>query len=139
MGTRCAQALQPLGEGRDPGIVEAHAVDDGAILRQPKQARTRIAGLGTRRDRAGLDETETHPHQGAQRHRILVEAGRQADRIAEGQTGDIGREVGGSAVWLSAARPRRMARIASRCARSASNRRSNGKASAVSGAIGDHS
>ena len=39
-------------------IVEAHAVDDGAILGQAEQARPRIAGLRPRRDGAAFDKTE---------------------------------------------------------------------------------
>ena len=44
--------------GVETAVVEAHAVDDRAVLLQPEQARARVAGLGLRRKRADLDAAE---------------------------------------------------------------------------------
>ncbi len=52
---------------------------------EPEQPRPRIARLRLRRDAARLDEPEAEPQQRVDHLGMLVEAGRQADRIGEGQ------------------------------------------------------
>ncbi len=64
-------------------IVEAHAVDDGAVLDQAEQARARIAGLRARGDAADLDKAETQSQGAAIAFRILVKARGQADRVGK--------------------------------------------------------
>ena len=74
-------AIRPH-EGVETGVVEAHAVDHRAASASSRNRRgSRIAGLRPRRNGAGLDEAETEPHQGADRHGVLVEARRQPDRV----------------------------------------------------------
>ena len=65
------------------GVVETHAVDDAALRTQPEQARLRVAGLGTGRDRADLDETEAEMGQPAQIVAVLVQSGGKTDRVGE--------------------------------------------------------
>ena len=66
-------------------VVEAHAVDDGALADEPERARARIAGLRLRRDGARLGEAEAHGEQGVVDARVLVVASRHADGVGEGE------------------------------------------------------
>src|SRR3546814_10554607 len=54
-----AMALQAGNGGGLPPIVEAHAVDDGAIFHQAEQARAGVAQLRQRRQRAKLGKAKT--------------------------------------------------------------------------------
>ena len=70
--SRCPHPLQAV-------AVEAQAVDQCAVLRQPEQPWPRIAGLGLGRHRADLDEAEAEPcARPAQALRVLVEPGGEA-------------------------------------------------------------
>src|SRR3546814_6580073 len=73
------------GRRRLPAVVEAHAVDDRAVLDQPEQARARIAGLRQRGQRADLDETEAEMRHRMRDTRVLVETGREAHRVGQGE------------------------------------------------------
>ena len=53
------------------------------VAPEPEQPRLRIAGLRPRRHRADFDEAETPAQHGIGRFRILVETGRQPDRVGE--------------------------------------------------------
>ena len=66
-----------------PLIVEAEAVDDGAVGGGAENAWGGIALLRLRRQRSDLDEAEPRGEQRRKHPRILVEASRHADRIAE--------------------------------------------------------
>jgi hypothetical protein len=63
-----------------------------AILRQPEQARTRIARLRPRRDAADLDQAETDIEQRVRYLGVLVEARREADRIGQAPAPDFDAE-----------------------------------------------
>src|SRR3546814_20480655 len=54
-----AMALQAGNGGGLPPIVEAHAVDDGAIFHQAEPARAGVAQLRPRRQRAKLGKAKT--------------------------------------------------------------------------------
>ena len=86
-------------------VVEAHAVDDRAVPFQAEQARLRVAGLRARRDAADLDKAETEAPGLAPDLGVLVEAGRQTDRVREaaaehrdGQTGIVRLGRGGDQI-----------------------------------------
>jgi hypothetical protein len=83
-------------------IVEAVAIDDSAILGQPKHARTGVAGLRLRRKRADLRRAETHGQHSVGNFGVFVEAGGEADRI-----GKIEAEGAHSKARIVARRPRR--------------------------------
>ena len=55
------QVIQPL-------IIEAHAVDDGLMFRQPEHSRLGVSGLRQGRDRAHLNKSEA---QGAKRIEMI--------------------------------------------------------------------
>ena len=72
----------------DPGrrhalIVEAHAVDHRLVLDEAEQPGPGIARLGTRRQRADLDEAEAEAEQLPEDLGVLVETGGEPDRIGE--------------------------------------------------------
>ena len=71
-----------------PSIVEAHAVDDRAVLLEPEQARPRIARLRPRRERADLDEAEAQPEHLLRHLGILVEARGEPDGRREIESRD---------------------------------------------------
>ena len=66
-------------------IVEAHAVDHPLVFFQPEQPRPVIAHLGKRGDRADLDETEAEAEHLIGHFAVLVEAGREPDRISKAE------------------------------------------------------
>jgi hypothetical protein len=86
-------------------IVEAHAVDDGAIFGQPKKARARVAGLRQRRQRADLHKTEAHAEHRRKHLGVLVEAGGEADRRGKAEAGDAGGKAGGEDRWAAFGQP----------------------------------
>ena len=65
--------------------VEAEAVDHRLIGIQPKKTRLRIARLRLRRHAPDLDEAEAEPQQRVRHLGVLVEPGREPDRIGERQ------------------------------------------------------
>ena len=74
-------------------IVEAVAIDDGAIIQKAKGAGTRIAGLRARRQRADFDEAESETEHRVGDFGIFVEACREADRIGKVETEGVDREA----------------------------------------------
>ena len=66
-----------------PFIVEAEAVDDGAVGGGAENAWGGIALLRLRRQRSDFDEAEPRGEERRKHSRVLVEACRHADRIAE--------------------------------------------------------
>ena len=82
-------------------IIEAQPIDDRLVGLEAKQARSRVAGLGLRRDRSDLYETEAEPKQRVRNFRILVKTGRKADGIrkleserTDGELVAVGRRPG---------------------------------------------
>ena len=121
-----APALEPRQRRRVALIVEAHAVDDGFILRQPEQARPRIADLRPWRHRADFHKAEAQRQHGVGHFGILVEAGAQGpadwesrDRTASAaRPGSRVRGAGHCGIACSALIVRRCAFSASRAWRS---------------------
>ena len=72
---------QTLDNNVETAAVEPEPVDQRAIGIESKDPRARIAGLRKRRDRADLDKAETEPQQRIGHARVLVETGRNADRV----------------------------------------------------------
>ena len=81
-------------ELRETDVVEAHAVDDGALRRQAEQPRFWVARLRARRDRAELQESETEIREYRCEVGVLVEAGGEADRIGKRDAHDRERQRG---------------------------------------------
>ena len=77
-----------------PVIVEAHAIDDGAIFAQTIKTWTWVAGLRSRRNRSALDETETEIEHRIWHLGVLVEARRQANRVGKVATEGANRKSG---------------------------------------------
>ena len=81
----------------DAVVVEAETIDDRVVLRQTKHPRLGIAFLRLRRDRADFDETEAQREQCVDMRAVLIQSGRQADRIGKGQAQRFHRE----GFWLA--------------------------------------
>ena len=64
-------------------VVEAHPVEQRAVVGQPEHPRRRVAGLRLRGDGADLGVAEAQRAPGVQPAAVLVEAGRQAERAGE--------------------------------------------------------
>ena len=75
---------EPGGDRGGAVVVEAEAVDDGAVPGQPEQARARVAGLRPRRRGADLDEAEAGAAEGGER-------GRSCRGRRRGRAGSAGR------------------------------------------------
>ncbi len=71
-------------EGIDAAVIETHAIDDGAGLRQAEHAGHRIARLRARRHGAHFNKSEAERCQAIDVCAILIQPGGQADRIGEG-------------------------------------------------------
>ena len=69
--------------GIRPAVVEAHAVDERAVVDEPEQARALVAGLGDGGDGADLDVPEAELAEPANGEGVLVEARRDAERRRE--------------------------------------------------------
>ena len=86
---------EPRKHGGGALVIEAEAVDHALVGVETKQARPRVADLRARGDGADLDETKAEAQQRVRRLGILVEAGRDPDRIGkiepEGTHGKLGR------------------------------------------------
>ena len=84
-----AQDAAPLRAGRvgeeplDAVVVEAEPVDRALRLRQPEEARLRVAGLRARRDGAALDEAEPERGESVDVRGVLVESGGEPDPVGE--------------------------------------------------------
>ena len=70
----------------DPFVVEAHAVDQRALLRNSEHARLRIPRLRPRCHRAQFDVAEAQCTQSIQVVAVLIEAGCQSQGMREVQT-----------------------------------------------------
>ena len=75
----------------DTIVVEAQAVDDGLFLDNAEHPWLGVARLRARRHGTDLDKAETEGGQRVDVFSILVQAGGQADRIAELQPHDLDR------------------------------------------------
>ena len=86
-GDGCGPNDLSSGDGCGSLVVEAHAVDEGAVGGEAEEARARIAGLGMTCDGAHLDEAEAKGGQGRQGDAVFV----------EGDAGDVahGKEAAG--------------------------------------------
>ena len=87
-----AEAASSWPQGAEAGevgvqavVVEAEAVDNGAVLGEAEEAGARVAGLGEGRDGAGFDVAEAEIEKGDDGAGVLVEAGGQADGVGEEQ------------------------------------------------------
>jgi hypothetical protein len=78
-----AAALDIGQQGIDPGIVEAHAVDDGRVPAQAKHARLRIALLRARGGGSDLKKSETQRPQGIDVGAVLIQSRGQAHRVGK--------------------------------------------------------
>jgi len=86
------QPAQPLGALLGSVIVEAHPVDDGALLDEPEKAWPRVPRLRPRGDGADLDEAETHAEPGGGERLALVHAGGEADGVGKVESPQFLRE-----------------------------------------------
>ena len=77
--------FKPRQRGGMSAIVEAEAVDQGAVADEAEDARLRISRLRSRRHGADLGEAATHREHGVGSARILVVACGDADRVREFQ------------------------------------------------------
>ncbi len=93
-------------------IVEAETIDDGAMDRQAEDARARIAGLRQRRHRADFGKAHAEREHGVRHLAVLVETGRDADRVLEVKTEKIDAE--GDGIGPVPARPEAHAERADR-------------------------
>ena len=80
-------------------VVEAHAVDQGPVRREPEEPRLRVADLPLAGERAHLDEAEAEGAERLEGDRVLVEARREPDRRREAQAErlDLERRIVGEA------------------------------------------
>ena len=78
-----AQLREARGRRLGAVVVESHPVDDGAVGDEPEEARTRVAVLRDRGQRADLDVAEAEGVQPRGAANVLVEAGRDAERRVE--------------------------------------------------------
>ena len=70
----------------DPGIIEAHPVNDGLVLRKAKQARGGVSALGSRGNCSDLDKAKTKTSECIDRVTFLIETSGQPKTIREGKT-----------------------------------------------------
>ena len=98
---------------------------------QPEQPRPRISRLRPRRDRAHFDVTEAERAQRIEVVAVLVETGRQADRMREAKAEQVDVEAGEFAARASSAAAARSPRSARSCAVSGGSRCSTGSAAAT--------
>ena len=86
-----AQAGQRRGHA---AVGEAHAVDQGAVLRQPENARAGVAALRARRQRADFDVAKAKAGQPGGNAGVFVKAGGDAENIGKSQAAAGNRPVG---------------------------------------------
>ena len=89
----------PFGEGFqigpisvEPAIVETHAIDHRAIRLQSVEPRLGIARLRPGRHGTRFDKPEAQPHQRGRCDSVLVEAGREPDRVGEPEAQHVHRQ-----------------------------------------------
>ncbi len=82
------RAPEPLERGRLSLVVEAHPVDDRAVLDEAVKPRLRVAALRLGRDCPDLDETEPQPKHLLGNLGVLVEARGEPDWRMKFQPGD---------------------------------------------------
>jgi hypothetical protein len=75
-------------------VVEAEAVDRGAVLRQPEKPRAGVAGLGQGGRRPDLHKAEARAHQRIKRLGVLVVAGGETDGVGQREAGKIHAQTG---------------------------------------------
>ena len=80
---RPCRPREPRAHSLEPVAVEAEAVDDRFVPLQAEDARARVAGLRPRHDAAELHEAEAEREQRVGDLALLVEAGREPDRIGD--------------------------------------------------------
>ena len=71
-------------------VVETHAVDDALVLGNAEKARLRITRLRLGRYRADFDKAETQSGKRIDTLAVFVQTCRQADRIGQLQTHQLG-------------------------------------------------
>ncbi len=99
-----ATPLQPCGDGGGAVAVEAETVDYRLVGVEAEQARTRIAGLRPRRDRADFGKAEAKRKDRVNGLAIFVEARGQAERIWKDEPERLDRKAriihpGGGETW----------------------------------------
>ena len=67
----------------DALVVESHSINESICLANPEQARFCIAGLRARRHGPEFYVTESHRTEGIQAISILVEPGRESERMCK--------------------------------------------------------
>ena len=67
----------------DPLVVESHPVDDPLCRNNPEQARLIIAALGSGGHGTDFNKAKSHGPKGIDALAILVQPGRQTDRIGK--------------------------------------------------------
>jgi len=82
------RSLDPLASGDHAHVREAHPVVDHLVRFIAPDARSRMAELGTRRERPGRDEAEAHRAQCFDNARVFVKPGGQADWIRKSDMPD---------------------------------------------------
>ena len=94
MGAPARPDQQPVCQKRRPFAWKAHAVDQGSILRQAKQARLRVARLWAYGDRTQLKMPKSQGRQAAPAQSVLIITGGQANRVTKAQSKQLNRPVG---------------------------------------------
>ena len=116
------EALRPRretgGDRRHAVVVEAEAVDDGAVRGEPEEPRPRVARLRARCRRADLEEAEAGATRAATAVGVLVHAGGEPERVRQRKAGERRREPRRRHRPAGAARARRAAPRARARARS---------------------
>src|SRR3546814_11976412 len=80
---------EPLRRRCLAAVVEAHSVDDGAVLRQPEQPGRGVTVLRTGRQSANFYKAEALPEHGVRQHRVLVEPSPEELPVGKGSVGTI--------------------------------------------------
>ena len=81
--------------GIRPAVVEAHAVDQRAVVDEAEQARTLVARLRDGGDRADLDVPEAELAEAPHREGVLVEPRGDAERRREPEAERLDRRATG--------------------------------------------
>ena len=90
---RTISAGEARRHGSDAIAVEAEPVDDRPVGREAEQTRLRIALLRARGHRPDFDKGEALPQQRRVRLCVLVEAGREPDRVRQVEPGERGAQT----------------------------------------------
>ncbi len=87
-GAESAVPRESLGHSVCTVTIEAHPVYDGVILRQTKQARTRVAFLRSGKDGSHLDVAEPEREEREQRFRMLVATRGKSEAVWKGDAAE---------------------------------------------------